>query len=48
VNNGSLTVQVKNDVSFLPDPVLWTMPPQSLSSFVGAAANDKADYFQCQ
>lgn len=48
VNNGSLTVQVKNDLTLQPDPVLWTMPPQSLSSFVGAANNDKADYFQCQ
>lgn len=47
VNNGSLTVQVKNDLTLQPDQVLWTMPPQSTSAFVGAAANDKADYFQC-
>jgi hypothetical protein len=30
-----------------PDQVLWTMGPHSSSSNVGAAANDKADYFQC-
>lgn len=47
VNNGSLTVQVKNDLTLQPDQVLWTMAPQSLSSFVGAANNDKADFFQC-
>jgi hypothetical protein len=47
VNNGSRTLQVKNDLTAQPDPVLWTMAPQSLSAYVGDAANDRADYFQC-
>lgn len=47
VNNGPLRVQVKNDLSFRPDPVLWTMNPNSASSYVGDSQNDKADYFQC-
>jgi len=47
VNNGSHRVQVKNDLTALPDPVLWTMSPGSSSSYVGDANNDKADYFQC-
>jgi hypothetical protein len=47
VNNGPHTVQVKNDLTLQPDQVLWTMGPHSSSSNVGAAANDKADYFQC-
>jgi peptidase inhibitor family I36 len=47
VNNGSHRVQVKNDLTARPDPVLWTMPPHSSSSYVGNANNDKADYFQC-
>jgi len=47
VNNGSHRVQVKNDLTARPDPVLWTMPPQLSSSYVGNANNDKADYFQC-
>lgn len=47
VNNGSHRVQVKNDLTARPDPVLWTMAPQSSSSYVGDDDNDKADYFQC-
>lgn len=42
-----LVLQVKNDLTGRPDPVLWTMPPHSSSSYVGNANNDKADYFQC-
>jgi hypothetical protein len=47
VNNGPHRVQVKNDLIFRPDPVLWTMPPHTSSAYVGNANNDKADYFQC-
>jgi hypothetical protein len=47
VNNGPHRVQVKNDLTARPDPVLWTMSPNSSSSYVGNANNDKADYFQC-
>jgi hypothetical protein len=48
VNNGPHTVQVKDDLTLWPDPVLWTMSPGASSSFVGNANNDKADYFQCK
>lgn len=47
VNNGPFRVQVKNDLTARPDPVLWTMSPHSSSRYVGNAKNDKADYFQC-
>ena len=47
VNNGSRTVQAMDDIPLLPDRGLWTMPPQSLSAYVGDANNDKADYFRC-
>jgi hypothetical protein len=47
VNNGSHRVQVKNDLTARPDPVLWTMSAGSSSSNVGSANNDKADYFEC-
>jgi hypothetical protein len=47
VNNGPHTVQAMNDLPLQPDQVLWTMPPQSSSSNVGAVANDKADYLRC-
>lgn len=47
VNNGPHRVQVKNDLTARPDPVLWTMSPHSSSSDVGDAKRNKADYFQC-
>ncbi|MET0340068.1 MAG: peptidase inhibitor family I36 protein [Polyangiales bacterium] len=48
VNNGSRTIEVMNDLNNAVDKVLWTMRPNTSSSNVGAAANDRADYFRCR
>jgi hypothetical protein len=49
VNNGQRKLAVWNAGNALrSDAILWRMEAQSISSWVGSAANDKADFFSCQ
>jgi len=47
VNRSGRTLRTYNVLGLRPDQRLWTMAGNSQSAYVGAASNDKADYFTC-